>query len=72
MEKNSNVPVLRFPGFAGDWRVDKLKSLIVSIDSGWSPQCEEYPASEDEWGILKTTSVVWEGFNEKENKKLPD
>ncbi|NDK56819.1 restriction endonuclease subunit S [Pontibacter fetidus] len=67
-----NVPALRFPEFEGKWKEGKLKGLIKSIDSGWSPQCEAVPAETDEWGVLKTTSVVWDGFNENENKRLPD
>jgi type I restriction enzyme S subunit len=67
-----NIPQLRFKGFEAEWEFEKLQSRIKSIDSGWSPQCEEYPSTEDEWGVLKTTSVVWEGFNENANKKLPE
>ena len=67
-----NIPQLRFPGFEGEWEIDKLQSRIKTIDSGWSPQCEEFPSTENEWGVLKTTSVVWEGFNESANKKLPE
>ncbi|WP_373687233.1 restriction endonuclease subunit S [Acinetobacter sp. YH12233] len=44
---------------------------MTSIDSGWSPQCESYPANSSEWGVLKTTSVDWSGFNSSFNKKLP-
>jgi type I restriction enzyme S subunit len=65
------LPQLRFPEFKGEWENSKLKNNITSIDSGWSPQCEDYPSSIEEWGVLKTTSVVWEGFNENQNKKLP-
>lgn len=64
-------PKLRFPEFEGDWKLKKLSDTIKSIDSGWSPQCEDYSSDINEWGVLKTTSVVWEGFNENENKKLP-
>ena len=64
-------PKLRFPEFEGDWKLKKISNTIKSIDSGWSPQCEDYSADINDWGVLKTTSVVWEGFNEKENKKLP-
>lgn len=64
-------PKLRFPEFDGNWESIKIKDVISSIDSGWSPQCEDFPSSLNEWGVLKTTSVVWGGFNENENKKLP-
>ena len=66
------IPELRFKEFDGEWDNNILKIRIDSIDSGWSPQCEEYPALDEEWGVLKTTAVVWEGFNQNANKKLPD
>ena len=69
---NQNIPKLRFPGFEGEWEKSKLLTRVKTIDSGWSPQCEEFPSKKDEWGVLKTTSVVWEGFNESANKKLPE
>jgi type I restriction enzyme, S subunit len=72
MQTQNNIPALRFPEFDGEWDIDKLQSRIKTIDSGWSPQCEEFPSLENEWGVLKTTSVVWEGFNESANKKLPE
>lgn len=65
------APKLRFKEFDGDWKEDTLKNCITSIDSGWSPQCESYPANSNEWGVLKTTSVDWSGFNSSFNKKLP-
>ena len=65
------APKLRFKEFDGDWSESKLKDCIDSIDSGWSPQCESYPADENEWAVLKTTSVDWDGFKANFNKKLP-
>jgi type I restriction enzyme S subunit len=47
-----------------------LSRIIDSHDSGWSPQCEEYPAAGDSWGVLRTTCVQWEGFNFGANKAL--
>ena len=68
--KPKTVPDLRFPGFVGAWNRIKLAIAIDSIDSGWSPQCSDQPAKPDEWGILKTTSVVWSGYIEEANKRL--
>ena len=65
------APKLRFKEFDGDWTESKLKDCIDSIDSGWSPQCESHPADENEWAVLKTTSVDWDGFKANFNKKLP-
>jgi type I restriction enzyme S subunit len=36
-----------------------LADLIVSHDSGWSPQCSEEPAENGQWGVLKTTSAAF-------------
>lgn len=49
-----------------------LESLISSMDSGWSPDCDGEPATGDDWGVLKTSAVTWEGFDDRQNKRLPD
>ena len=67
-----SFPQLRFIEFSAPWSTEKLSQLIQSMDSGWSPLCEAYPAKVNEWGVLKTTSTTWDGFNENENKKLPE
>jgi len=41
------------------------------IHQGWSPQCHKEPASEDEWGVLKTTAIQDGYFLDIENKRLP-
>ena len=54
-----------------EWEVRRVGDHLERIEPGWSPECETEPASAGEWGVLKTTSVVWEGFNGIENKRLP-
>ena len=54
-----------------EWEVENLGQVISSITSGWSPNCDSSPAAIDEWAILKTTAVVWSGYDPDENKKLP-
>ena len=54
------------------WELRRLADVTLSIDSGWSPDCETTPAKPSEWGVLKTSAVVWDGFNPDENKRLPD
>ena len=39
---------------------------------GWSPQCDNYPANDDEWGVLKVGAVNGWSFDAKEQKRLPD
>lgn len=54
------------------WGVTRVKRLILSIEQGWSPQCESYPVEGDEeWGVLKVGCVNGGVFNASENKKLP-
>lgn len=54
------------------WDVARLKRVALSIEQGWSPQCENFPAEHpEEWGVLKVGSVNGGTFNAKENKKLP-
>jgi type I restriction enzyme S subunit len=51
----------------------KLYEVLVSMDSGWSPDClKRPPLSANEWSVLKTTSVTWKGFNQEERKALPN
>jgi type I restriction enzyme, S subunit len=49
----------------------ELQSVLASIDAGWSPDCDSEPADDGEWSILKTSAVVWEGYDDDENKRLP-
>jgi len=54
------------------WEVMKIKYLANSIEQGWSPQCEGFPAeAENEWGVLKVGCVNGGVFNSSENKLLP-
>ncbi|MDA0382175.1 restriction endonuclease subunit S [Vibrio owensii] len=71
MTKQINVPNIRFAEYVDAWETTPLSDLVVSVDSGWSPQCDEGSAADSEWGVLKTTSVQWTGFEPDKNKKLP-
>ena len=42
------------------------------FQQGWSPRCENFPAPEGKWGVLKTTSIQYSKFWDHENKFLPD
>ena len=53
------------------WGVSIVKNYIVEMTSGWSPDCLPEPVVGSQWGILKTTSVTWNGFDINENKALP-
>lgn len=54
------------------WEVTRLKFLLEDIEQGWSPQCDNYPAGPEDWGVLKAGCVNGDAFDEKENKRLPD
>lgn len=53
------------------WSAANVGDVAQSLDAGWSPQCEDVPANEGQWGVLKTTSVQWCEFWPHENKRLP-
>ncbi|RUP81349.1 hypothetical protein C7Y69_09395 [Alteromonas sp. KS69] len=53
------------------WEEAPLREQLVNIEQGWSPDCDSEGATEGWWGVLKTTSVVWEGFDFSANKALP-
>ena len=42
-----------------------------TLHQGWSPQCDTRPASDGEWGMLKTTSIQRGRFEPDHNKHLP-
>ncbi|MGR3958195.1 restriction endonuclease subunit S [Vibrio lentus] len=48
-----------------------LGEVISKIGQGWSPKCENVPAHENSWGVIKTSSVQNISFLEFENKALP-
>jgi type I restriction enzyme S subunit len=53
------------------WHVHRLKFNMPRIEQGWSPQCDNFPATEDEWGVLKVGAVNGWEFDPQENKRLP-
>lgn len=53
------------------WSADRLKFHMVGIEQGWSPQCLNMPADEDEWGVLKAGCVNGMEFDPNQNKTLP-
>jgi len=53
------------------WIVRRLKHHIISMDQGWSPQCEARLAEEDEFGVMKVGCVNGGVFRFSEHKALP-
>jgi type I restriction enzyme S subunit len=54
-----------------EWEEVTLGNELKRIEQGWSPDCEGIPAKAGQWGVLKTTAVVWDGYCDLENKVLP-
>jgi type I restriction enzyme, S subunit len=52
------------------WEIKKLKSVIQSIDAGWSANGEEKKCEEDEWGVLKVSAVTSGKFKPFEHKSV--
>ena len=53
------------------WVVARVKTGITQISQGWSPQCHNTPASEDEWGVLKVGCCNKFDIDTSEQKRLP-
>jgi hypothetical protein len=54
------------------WTEIPVQRLIEKHFCGPSPDCEERQIqSEQEWGVLKTTAIAWDGWNEAAHKTLP-
>ncbi len=53
------------------WKNVAIGSLFSELQQGWSPKCENNPVFNDEWAVIKTSSVQSVNFVEIENKKLP-
>jgi type I restriction enzyme S subunit len=54
------------------WVRVAVSRLIEKHFCGPSPDCEERQiASDEEWGVLKTTAITWDGWNETAHKVLP-
>ena len=53
------------------WDVQPIKRRLLSVEQGWSPQCENFPAESGQWGVLKVGCVNGGRFHADENKALP-
>lgn len=53
------------------WEVKRIRHIVDCIEQGWSPDCENREADDDEWGVLKAGCVNRGIFIESEHKALP-
>ncbi|WP_018948458.1 restriction endonuclease subunit S [Thioalkalivibrio sp. ALMg11] len=54
------------------WDAVSLRRVLDAIEQGWSPECNNTPAEDGGWGVLKAGAVNNGIFRENENKSLPD
>lgn len=54
-----------------NWEVRRLRRDVLTIEQGWSPQCDNLQAEIGDWGVLKVGCVNGVEFDENENKRLP-
>lgn len=54
------------------WERITFEKLLDSIDSGWSPKCEDRSARNGEWGVLKLSAITSCEYKDTENKALPN
>ena len=56
----------------GDDKVTSLKKVVDELGQGWSPRCKNHPSPDNGvWGVIKTTAIQHQFFDESENKELP-
>lgn len=53
------------------WPRVPFETLLMAIESGWSPTCLDRGVVGEEWGVLKLGAVSWCEFDPTENKALP-
>lgn len=49
-----------------------FRRFIRRIEQGVSPQCDNFPAGDDEWGVLKVSAIKNGQFFSDQNKRLPE
>ncbi|MGH8067387.1 MAG: restriction endonuclease subunit S [Candidatus Entotheonellia bacterium] len=54
-----------------EWEMRKLGELLIRIEAGKSPKCEDHPAGPDEWGVLKVSAISSGQYLPQENKVAP-
>jgi type I restriction enzyme S subunit len=62
---------LRALDVAPEWESVRFKHVLDEVEQGWSPECENRRAEDDEWGVLKVGCVNGIAFDETQNKALP-
>ena len=66
--QTNQEPIASLPSH---WELRRLRFLAGRIEQGWSPQCDNLPADDDAWGVMKVGCVNGNEFEAGENKALP-
>ncbi len=53
------------------WGTARLGMFLTGLEQGWSPQCEDRPADEGEYGVVKAGCVNGGSFAPEQHKALP-
>lgn len=53
-----------------EWNSCRVKSVLLGIEAGKSPDCQDVPATGDDWGVLKVGAVHPDGLKLHENKVI--
>lgn len=53
------------------WKWVRLGELALYLDAGKSPNCVKQSVVSDEWGVITTTSIQCNFFDQSQNKILP-
>lgn len=53
------------------WKWVKMGEMAWFLDAGKSPKCEKKPAVGNEWGVITTTAIQENYFDQTQNKVLP-
>jgi type I restriction enzyme S subunit len=67
LQPSTNAPVF----LTEKHPVVTLGEVVSDIENGWSVQCLDRPAMNDEWAILKISAVSTGTFDPSQNKALP-
>jgi type I restriction enzyme S subunit len=67
---NDSIPVFDVD-FPTGWCVLNLFQFVLELGQGWSPKCENRPAEDGEWAVIKTTAIQSGDFAPSANKALP-
>lgn len=60
-----------FADLSSAYGLVSIRRLCSGIEQGWSPACDAEPASQDEWGVIRTSAVSFGRFIAENNKRLP-